>query len=531
MTRGRGAAPVQPARPPQPNPARRPARGRSTGPAQAAPQACARCEAARRPAVAPCDLSAVALGCAHGRTLTWQWNQRAGRAAAVVPAVAPLNHFDVVAEPGDYVETIRVVVAMAVNPHLPTHPEFILRGASDGTPQVRRGGTRTTFTVHYRAWWREVLAQAQRGNLLTALRSIFFPEPRRYEVQVVTCGARAQGRGWGRASLLVFVHPSDKFKLSMSFPSLVTRENAYARGTVGEAQFQERQRSARTGRSEESRGVTVWNEGNRTTRVSEQSSANRVDGVSQTITQSGGARRDVIVANPATTPAHRSALRGIKLEREQADVSTSFQLSGFADAISTVRSAVTGLFEFFRAMADAFPEIGWRMSWGLELLSGSLALEWGWKENPSTNRAWRWVKVGADLTLLDVTFTISFGARVLRAVAKIELELNAKLEVASSAESTPSNAARFAVVSTATGQGTLRAVAGWRDTLTIEGNVRTGLELTSRMTWNPSFSWTLDAKLKEGKGSVITTVFGFERDSSWTFWNERPLMRQRSLVG
>jgi hypothetical protein len=473
----------------------------------------------------------VSISCSHRRALTWQWDARSGRAVPRVPAAATTHHYDLLAEPGEYAETIGVAVTMATNPHLPTHPEFTLLDAIGGRPQVRRGGTHARFTVHYRAWWSAVVAQAQRGSLLAALRAIFFPEPRRYEVQVVACGSRATGRGWGRARFLVFVHPSDKFKLSMSFPSLVTREAAESRGSVGEAQFRERQRSGRTGRSEDSRSVTVWNEGGRTTRVSEQSSANRIDGVRQTITQSGGARRDVIVANPATSPGHRAALRSIKLEREGADVSTSFQLSRFADAISTVRSAITGLFEYFRALADAFPEVGWRMSWGLELFAGSLALEWGWKENPSNNRAWRWVKVGADLTLVDVTFKISFGARVLRVVAKIELELNAKLEIASSAESTPSNAARFSVVSTATGEGTLRVVAGWEGTLSIEGNVRTGLALTSTMAWTPSFSWLLDAKLKEGKGSVVTTVFGFERDRSWTFWNERPLMRQRSLVG
>lgn len=522
--------------------AARPA-GRAAGPARApTQQACARCEAARRaPVRPPCTIRRALIKCRHCTPtdrkyggLVWAVNARGVPQPlnATNPRVARTNaRFDVVASPsGGYRDTISVWAEMEACAHPALHPQFRILGGPEGTRTAQGARINHHCPVSCDNWFPAVAANARRGRLGAALAALFFPPPRAYQAHIISCGVRPAGGGWGTAIFYVFVHPGDKFKLELGLPSVWKRGGARAEGTVGEARYRELQRQRAAGRTAESTTATTYTENGRTTRQVVDTTAGARDGLTQTRIRSGTASSNTIVESPATDPAYRRAINGIKLERNGGDIKNAFGLERFLDAVETVRGGIMRVFGYFQQLANAIPQVGWRMEWGIEILSGTLEVEWGWKEAEESNRAFKWIKIAANLKLLKISWKVSFGVQVLRVVAKIELEIEGEFTITGGAESNVRNTASFLFEQTLTVNGTVRVVAGWEGTLTIEGNVRTGMELASKMKWDPGFAWTADAKVKEGKGSVVVTVFGFERDRSAKFFDDIWFMRDRALV-
>jgi hypothetical protein len=413
---------------------------------------------------------------------------------------------------------------MEVCEHAGTHPQLVLRGSSPAVVPVR--ATTHEFTVRYGDDW---FTLATRHGFL-GLFQLFFPNAHGDKIDVVTCGAHPSGRGWGTATFDVYVYPDDTFKLSLSLPAFRSGDRGRAGGRVGDARFQEQQRQSLRRGETSSVSTTTYTEAGRQTTVERSTVQDRSIGIQQTITRSGSAERNVIVESPASSPVYQRALRSITLKRNGSDVSDEFRLQRFITAVQKFRDVIAQLIDIFRRFGEMFPEIGWRWNFGFELFSGSLAIEWQWREHPRTHRAWKYIKVSASLTVVKLTLTVSFGIKILSAVARVVVEIEVELKLQTETATSVDRWKGFEVGGVADGTGTLRAEAGWEGTLHLQASVATGLKLSTTMRWSPQWAWLYSAKRKKAEGKVQSTVLGWTIARSWTFWEDRDFVKDRSLL-
>jgi len=106
----------------------------------------------------------------------------------------------------------------------------------------------------------------------------------------------------------------------------------------------------------------------------------------------------------------------IKLTRNGQVDDVSADLTKFYDFITDIDNRIKAIEDF---IDDSVPQIGYRFESEWSILTGSVSMNWGWKESKDWRVYYSW---GATfkLTLLDFSLTLSFGFRMFGFSALVE---------------------------------------------------------------------------------------------------------------
>ena len=529
--------PKSPPPPPPPPPA-----ATKSGAGQPAGAPCATCQQARPPPKPPCDYDKVEIKCKHcgkDRTISgvsFEVDPASGKTSntQVKPASArraPVtDRFEVIGPD-------EVTVTLSGGPgYGPDHP-LVLLAPPDfiGPPQPRRGPSQTFKVAYEKGWVEARLANAGRLGFAASLRQFFFPPPALHRLEVLACGARpAPQRGMGRFTHAIAVYPNDTFKMSLSLPSIVKTERAssgYTEGAVkGATQGVTTTRG--WGQSSESHKTETRETAESYLIRQTDAVADKRDGVTHTQTAATLRGRDYasdkIAGGEAATGPLAATAKSFTITHQGNDVTQSFKVAEFVESIAKLRKLILGVIEFFKAIAG---KIGWAFTASVEVCSGSLSYEWGYKELGKDHTVYKWYKVEVAVTVISASAEIAFGAELLGAKAQVYGSLAGELKLSGSREAEPDGAGPAASIVAApkfTGEIGVRGALG--DWIVVVGKITGGFEGSSTIALAP-FSWKASVELSAGKGTfVVKSKLWFDTEAEAEIWAKMPIW-EGTLIG
>lgn len=171
------------------------------------------------------------------------------------------------------------------------------------------------------------------------------------------------------------------------------------------------------------------------------------------------------------------------------------------EAIGSVLEFAKSFKEIVESFRENVPKVGWYIDLDLDLLQGGLVAEWRWKEH-TDHRAFQYVDVAVQLTILDVTLEGGFGVSGIGFKAQVFFQLAGELQVtASGRRESPDGAPGFAIPARTEITGTLGARFEAGNLFQAEGKGKTGIELRAELGIN-----------REGRDSAVS----LDLVASWT---------------
>lgn len=162
----------------------------------------------------------------------------------------------------------------------------------------------------------------------------------------------------------------------------------------------------------------------------------------------------------------------------------------------TIRDLVTAIKKF----KDYAPSIGWYIDFGLQLMQGSLAVEWYWKEH-TDHRVYQYIDVAVAMTLFSIEFEFGLGVGAFSFKLQVFASLAGEMSVEASMKRTsPDGAPGFtlpAIKGKITGALGMRAEAGIfakfeaKAETAIEAEVALGInQRNSPISFDAHMRWT-----------------------------------------
>lgn len=508
---------------------------------------CATCQQHRPAPNPPCDFSKIEIKCGH--CLKYDQREIANVTFTFDPATGRLSH-NLVRSPNrrrpfvtDRFEVLagdKVTITVSGGPGFhPGHPLLTLTPpAVNGAPRVLRG-TRHEVQVQYEPqWFENRIANLRRMPFVAGLRQFFFPRASPWALEIVACGARpANQKAFKRFTHTIAVYPKDTFKLALSLPSVKKREAARSGYTEGAVRGTTRSSgtSSGWGRTADSRSEETRETGSSYLYRQTESSANRRGGVTQTQTLATLRGRDLsrnhIEGGPAVGSVAGQTARSFQITHNGQDISSSFKIAEFIEFIADLRKQVLGLIEFFKALANRTPRIGWSVSVEVEVCSGSLEYEWGYKEWKKDHTVYKYYKIEVAVTVVTAKVELAFGLELLGAKAQVYGALSGELKISGAREADPDRTGPAATISAApqvAGEIGVRGALG--DWVEVVGKITAGFEGGTQIELAP-FAWKAKIELSEGKGTFTArSKLLFSTTRSATLWAKRPIW-ERTLIG
>ena len=411
--------------------------------------------------------------------------------------------------------------------------------AKIGPPSARRGPSQTIKVTYEPKWFETRLANAGNLPFAASLRQFFFPAPAVYSLEILACGARPVGQkhGFSRFTHAIAVYPDDTFALSLSLPSLRKRERGSSGYTEGAVTGTTRSSgtSSGLGRTSESTKVETRETASSYLYRQTDTAANKLDSVTQTQTLATLRGRDLsgnqIELGDAPDHAALATAKSFKISRKSQDITLSFKFADFIETILKLRKQVLGVIEFFRQIAARSPKIGWSVSVEVEILSGSLSYEWGYKEFKKDHTVYRYYKIEVAMTVYSAKAELAFGVELLGAKAQVYGSLAGELKLSASREADPDKTGPAASVSAApsvTGEIGVRGALG--DWVELVGKITGSFEGGTTIELAP-FSWKAKIGLSEGKGSfIVRSKLWFDTEGEAKLWDPVPIW-SGTLIG
>ena len=535
---------------------RAPAKGKRT-PSKSVGKPCFNCPKAKSsPKKQPCDFDRVTLKCSHNpadaedaasqRKKGVVLSRHKGlyrHDAAVVRggASSPLLIFNVVAakHPGGFLDLIRMVIGGGPGYHCSNgHPHVFVRNR--GKVKVHKG-LKNVVDYGYRAGRPPDLNQSP----WTILRRSFHPPINEYAVRIVACGIRPAGYPVRTLYFHVRVFPADRYKIELTIPA--AKKQAYAIGggseirkasewkTKGLRGQRYKERSVESGSP--AAGRSRSNVVRRTRSRDNQQSAVVV---TQTRTRSGRQMSRAAThsldfqrqGNVYQLDHERQRIEGGPEDRRpfsftvnNGEAETSYAASQLLNNIVQFKRTIQAIKDFVQNFQ---PQIGWKFTWELEFLAGTIAAEWGYKEDID-HTVFLWGKLTAELTVLSAVVDISFGIELWAVTLKVggsitgTIKFDESIEFTGKRDNTPAEIVR-GIGGAITGRIYIRVVAG-ADTFKGEAYVETALKPRFQIRLIPSFqvvcrvAWSgVTAEME-----LTSKAFGFRRKQTYEIMppNER----------
>lgn len=535
-------------RTPTPAAQRPPRRARGPGPAalrsgggQPAGAPCATCAQKRPPPTPPCDFDRVEIKCKHCKAADAR--EIANVVFALDPASGRFSN-NLVRSPNPRRTLVtgrfevcgrdKVTLTVSGGPGFhPGHPIMMLTPpASIGPAKALRGPVHEVDVDYEPRWFETRLANLPRLGFSAGLRQFFFPPMAAWNLEIVACGARppAQRHAFRRFAYTIAVYPKDTFKLGLTLPSIRKRERATSRyaepGVDGTTRSSSETRGwARTSQSEreETRETSNSYLYRRT-----DATADRRGGVTQTQTEATLRGRDYsanqVKATDAVDGRTLATAKSFTFTHNGQDWSQSFKAAEFIEFIAGLRKQILDLIEFFKALANRFPKIGWTFSVEVEVGSGSLEYEWGYKEWKKDHTVYRYYKVEVAFTIVSARAELAFGLELLGAKAQVYGALTCELKLSGTREANPDATGPAATITAAPqvgGEVGVRGALG--DWVEVHGKITAGFEGKAELALAPC-SLKAGIELSEGKGTFTAkSRLFFSVTRSASLWEKRPI--------
>ncbi len=195
--------------------------------------------------------------------------------------------------------------------------------------------------------------------------------------------------------------------------------------------------------------------------------------------------------------------------RNGKDWTQSFKAAEFIEFVLNLRKQILGLIEFFKALGNKMPKIGWTFSVEVEVFAGSLEYEWGYKEWPKNHTVYKYYKVEVALTLVSAKAEIAFGLELLSAKAQVYGAVTGELKLTFSREANPDRtgpAGTMSVPPSVGGEIGVRGALG--DWVEVVGKINAGFEGAATMELGPfSLKANFDLSPAEGTFTAKSKLF------------------------
>ncbi len=527
---------------------RAPPKGKRT-PTKSVGKPCFNCPKAKSsPKKQPCDFDKVILKCSHNPAEEKEAASQRKKGvvlsrhkglyrhdADVVRGGANSNLliFDLVAakHPGGFLDLIRMVIGGGPGYHCSKgHPHVVVRNA--GKTKVRKG---LKNVVEYGR--RKGRPPSLNQSPWTVLRQSFRPPINIYAVHVIACGVRPAGYPVRTLHFRVRVFPADVYKIELAIPA--AKKRAYAIGGGSEI-----------------RKASEWKtKGLRGQRYKEQSvesgspAAGRSRSTAVRRTRSRDGQQAAIAITQTRTRSGRQMSRATthsldfqrqgnayQVERERqrteggpedrrpfsftvnnGEVETSYALSQLLNNIIQFKRTIQAIKDFVKNFQ---PQIGWKFTWELEFLAGTITAEWAYKEDID-HTVFLWGKLTAELTVLSAVVDISFGIELWAVTIKVggritgTVKFDDSIEFTGKRDKTPAEIVR-GISGAITGRIYISVVAG-ADTFRGEAYVETALKPRFQIRFIPSFQMVCRVAWSgvTAEMELTSKAFGFKKKKSY----------------
>lgn len=514
---------------------------------QPAGKPCATCTAQKPPPTPPCDFDAVMVKCSHCGSdkrsiadVTFKLDPVKGtRTTTQVPPSNPrqprvTDRFEVLA-PDEITFEVSGGPGFGAD-----HPLIFVSPPDFVGPAKPHRGKRHTFKVDVdEAWFPRAIEATRRLGFVAGLRQFFTPPAVVYRIEVLACGTRPanQPHRWGRFAHAIAVYPKDTFKISLSLPSLKKKEwgrSGYREGAVT-GTTQSSGTSSGLGRTAESTKTETRQTASSYLVRQTDVASNRLGGVTQTQSLATMRGRDYagnkIAASDAPDHQALAVAKSFSFVHDGKDVTHTFKPAEFIEVIAQLRQQVMDLYAFFKGLAANSPKIGWSLSMEVEVCSGSLEYEWGYKERIKNHTVYRWYKVSVAITVISAKVELAFGIELLKAKAQVYGALSGELKVSGEREANPDGTGPGATIAASPSVGGEIGVRGaLGDWIEVVGKITGGFEGSTTIELAP-FSWKAKLELSAGKGTFnIKSKFWFDTKREAELWAKRALW-ERTIIG
>lgn len=512
---------------------------------------CAVCQARQRPnPTPPCDFDKVTISCKHCKvrdkreieSVEFALDPATGqRRNNLVRSPNPRRAF--VQDRFEVLDGDTVKIAISGGPgfHVGQHPIVALDPpASVGPGRILRGPRHEVEVEYEPGWFQRRLADVPRLPFAAGIRQFFFPPPALWRLEITACGARPpdQRHAFQRFTHAIAVYPADTFKLALQLPSYLKRETASSTYREGAVQGADSREATTSGlrRTTDSRQEETRETRHSTMVRQTDTSGNRHGSVTQTQTLATLRGRDyesnVATAGDAPDSVAAATAKSLTITHNGRDWSQSFKVGEFIEFLANLRKQILDLIEFFKAIANRSPRIGWSFTFEVEFASGTLEYEWGYKEWKKDHTVYKYYKVELAITVVTVKKEIAFGISLLGAKAQVYGSVSAELKLSASREADPDATGPGATISAApqvAGEIGVRGALG--DWVEVVGRINFGFEGGTTFELAP-FAWKVSFSLSEGKGTFTArSKLLFSTTRSATLWDKRPILEEYTILG
>ncbi|WAS91724.1 hypothetical protein [Nannocystis punicea] len=534
-------------------PAPRPAPRKTPPPAlrskagQPANKPCATCQKLQQRKVPPCDFDKLEFSCKHCGVADKReiksvafWLDM-GRGKIMTNQVhSPNKRNPRVTDRFEVIDPDTITVKASGGPgYSPGHPALTIQPPANlGPAKVLRGPVHQVAVGYEPNWFRNRLNNLGRLGFFAGLRQFFFPPPAVWVITMAACGARPapQPKAFYSWKHKIAVYPPDIFKIGLSLPSVRKKEKAHSWGNEGKVAYDTRSSSDTRGMARTSHSVKedVRTSGNTELYRRTESAGNRHDTITQT-QQLGTIRgrdyaSDKYETGGAVDSRTLATAKSFTFTRNGKDWTQSFKAAEFIEFLLNLRKQILGLIEFFKAIANRMPKIGWSFSVEVEVCAGSLEYEWGYKEWPKNHTVYRYYKVEVALTIVSAKAEIAFGLELLSAKAQVYGAVTGELKLTFTREANPDRtgpAATISVPPSVGGEIGVRGALG--DWVEVVGKINAGFEGAAVMELAP-FALKANFDLSPGKGTFTAkSKLFFSVTKQATLWEKRPIWSRTIL--
>lgn len=532
---------------PRPAPRKTPPPALKSKAGQPANKPCATCQKQQPRKVPPCDFDKIEFSCKHCgvadkreiKSVAFWLDQ--GRGKIMTNQVhSPNKRNPRVTDRFEVIDADTITVKASGGPgYSPGHPALTVQPPANlGPAKVLRGPVHQVAVGYEPNWFRNRLANITRIGFFAGLRQFFFPPPAVWVFTMAACGARPapQPKAFYSWKHKVAVYPPDIFKIGLSLPSVRKREKASSWGKEGKVAYDTNSSSDTRGlaRTSQSTREEMRTSGNTELYRRTESVGNKHGTVTQT-QQLGTIRgrdysSDKYEASDAPDGRALATAKSFTFTRNGKDWTQSFKAAEFIEFLMNLRKQILGLIEFFKALANKMPKIGWTFSVEVEVFAGSLEYEWGYKEWPKNHTVYKYYKVEVALTLVSAKAEIAFGLELLSAKAQVYGAVTGELKLTFSREANPDRTGPAGTVSVPPSVGGEIGVRGaLGDWVEVVGKVNAGFEGAATMELGP-FSLKANFDLAPGKGTFTAkSKLFFSVTKSATLWEKRPIWSRTIL--
>ncbi len=183
----------------------------------------------------------------------------------------------------------------------------------------------------------------------------------------------------------------------------------------------------------------------------------------------------------AEAETQKSPLKAIKYQIDDAAVELDI-----LELIGAILNTAKAIQDIVEAIQENAPKVGWYMQFDLQLMQGTLAVEWYWKEHHN-HQVFQYIDVNMELTLASLTFELGIGISGLGFKAQVFAQISGELKAAlNGRRNDPSWAPGAALKADATFKGAIGARFEAGNFFKAEGKGETGITYDAEIGINHS---------------------------------------------